>query len=179
MGGDETGGHMKRLGVAACLVALAIGVSGATVLVLWLVGAAWGGSSSRGFCDSLEAWHQAQASFMARTNVPGSRVDSGLQETEQLFEAMAEIPLPEAHSQDQLQARDTLRQLVKAEEEWLSEVSLVNGITKTGSSASSAQRIEALRGEEAKRIEENDLGREASAALQQICGFSPLPLYSQ
>jgi hypothetical protein len=173
---------MRRFAFVLSGVFLVVGASGATVLGLWLSGAVWSGSPDKGFCDSLVEWHQAQDSFLRRTNQPGSRTGEGLSETEHMFFVSGEMPLPEGKSQRQLQVRDTLRELVKVEEEWLVELHALNVInppTGPRPSMTASQRLEVFRTEEAKRMELNDLLREASADLEQLCSFPPLPLYSQ
>ncbi len=165
---------MKRLVIVLGALFLVAGASGATVLGLWVSGAAWSGSPNKGFCDSLTEWQQAQDSFTRRGNQPGSRTGQALSETERQFEVVGRIALPQGKSQQQTQARDTFRQLVKAEEEWLVDLRALGGGGMTVS-----QRTQAARAEEAKRVELNDLLRETSADLQQLCGFSPLPLYSE
>ena len=168
---------MRRFAFVLSGLFLVVGASGATVLGLWLSGAVWPGSPDKGFCDSLTAWHQSQDLFLRRANQPESRTGVRLDETQRVFYVSAQIALPQGDSQRQLQARDTLRQLVKVEEEWLSELSVMDA---TGQShLPAAQALELVHKEEAKRMELNDLLREASANLQQLCGFPPLPLYGQ
>jgi len=171
---------MRRFAFVLSGLFLVAGASGATVLGLWLSGAVWSGSPDKGFCDSLTAWHQSQDSFLRRTNQSGSRTGKGLSETEHMFFVSGEMPLPQGKSQQQSQARDTLRELVKVEEEWLAELRVLDAIKSPGGqSLTASQRLDAFRKEEAKRMDLNDLLREASADLQQLCGFPPLPLYGQ
>jgi len=169
---------MRRFAFVLSGLFLVVGASGATVLGLWLSGAVWSGSPDKGFCDSLTAWHQSQDSFLRRANQPESRTGVRLDETQRVFYVSAQIALPQGDSQRQSQARDTLRELVKAEEEWLSELAVMD---KAGSGRGMTEQVwlELTQREEAKRMELNDLLREASADLQQLCGFPPLPLYSQ
>jgi len=173
---------MKRLMLVLGGMCLIAGASGATALGLWLSGAAWSGSPDKGFCDSLTEWHQAQDSFLRRTNQSGSRTGEGLSETQRAFYVSARMPLPEGRSDEQSQTRDALRQLVRVEEEWLTELRVLDTINPPSGqrpSLTSNERLEAIRTEEAKRMDLNDLLREASADLQHLCGFAPLPLYSQ
>lgn len=173
---------MRRFAFVLSTLFLAAGASGATVLGLWLSGAVWSGSPDKGFCDSLLEWHRAQDSFLRRTNQSGSRTGEGLNETERMFYVSGGLPLPQGKSQQQSQTRGTLRELVRVEEEWLVELNTLDMIMPPSGPRpplTASQGLDAIRKEEAKRMDLNDLLREASANLQQLCGFPPLPLYDQ
>jgi hypothetical protein len=117
--------------------------------------------------------------FLNRVNEAGSRDDKGLPETERMYFSSARLALPEAKSSRERELRDLLRQTVRVEEEWLTELRLLNAVTSPSAGTSVAQRLQAVREQEAKRLELNDLLREANALLQQVCGLPPLPLYSE
>jgi hypothetical protein len=167
---------MKRLAIAAVVLA-SLG-AGLAILSLWLAGAAWPDGATTAFCKALEPWHAAQTSFVERGNSPGSRDKEGLGETLRVYYESARLPLPEAHSEREKALREVLRSTVRVEEEWLTELNILNAVTSSTAGTSVSQRLEAVRIQEAKRLELNDLLREANALLGQVCGLPPLPIYS-
>lgn len=167
---------MRRLGIVAVVLA-SLG-AGLAILSLWLAGAAWPDGGTTDFCKALEPWHAAQTSFLERGNSPGSRDEQGLDETYSVYEESARLPLPEAHSEREKALREVLRSTVRVEEEWLTELNILNAVTSSTAGTSASERLEAFRSQEAERLELNDLLREANALLGQVCGLPPLPIYS-
>ncbi len=164
---------MKR---AALVVSTLSAGTGVAILVLWLAGVVWSGGSGA-FCNGLVEWHDTQAAFLKRTDESGSRNSTGLTKTSGLFGDSARLALPESHSADEEETRAVLRDLVRIEEQWLSEIWLYAALNKASSPASAEERISSYRRGEDLRISMNDSLREASARLEHDCGFTSLPIY--
>ncbi|MEX0799775.1 MAG: hypothetical protein WD379_00990 [Dehalococcoidia bacterium] len=136
-------------------------------------------SVSREFCDSVSAWHGPQVAFSRRVNAPGAQRGGGLDETFDVFYKAAEISLPHAQSDREDELRALLREVVRIEETWLSELSTANAIDEVEPPVSEevVRQYFAVRDKaEAERIALNDLLREANALLPE-CGLDPLPIY--
>ena len=170
--------HVVPLSVAVMLLTSGAGLA---VLALWLGGAAWsdGNGATSGFCSALRDWHAAQVVFLNRVNEPGSRDEEGIDETQHIYFQSGRLALPEAKSSQQEELRNVLRQTIRVEEEWLTELTILNAVTSPSVRTSVSERVEAMRKQEAKRLELNDLLREANALLQQVCDLPPLPIYSE
>jgi hypothetical protein len=118
---------------------------------------------------------------MRRTNEAGSRDRSGLPESTRLFIDMAKLPLPLSEDKLRFDLRITLRELMKMEEAWLSELALANilsdSIPEAGNPALVQPIVEAIQAHEKSRIALNDYAREANAYFPSVCNLEPLPVY--
>ncbi|MEX1255042.1 MAG: hypothetical protein WEE64_11955 [Dehalococcoidia bacterium] len=159
--------------------ALLLAGAGFAIFILWISGALWAGSEEvrQSLCDDLGDWHATQSAFLKRVNEPRSLEEPRLQTTQDLFVDSARLALPPADGEQEEELRANLREAVRLEEQWLSELSLYEGLTSTGSSASSEQRVASYRRAEELRVSLNDALREANAQLEGSCGLAPLPLY--
>ena len=157
--------------LAVALVLLAgSGIAGG--LLLW---APWD-KEPDDFCQQAAVWHAAQDPFQRQTNKIGGLEGDGLSVANAMFEDSADVVLPTAQSQHQQDIRGVMRDTVRAEEELLSEASILNSLREADYDGD--QIIAAYRRAEEKRLELNDLLREVNAMLGAECGLPPLPIYS-
>lgn len=134
-------------------------------------------SVSAAFCQGAADWQSGQKPFQLRVDERGSRDGDGLEETFDVFYEAAKVILPAARSETEQDIHSVLRQTVRAEEEWLSELHTLNVVVLEGTHATPLEVIDSHRKAEAKRLESNDLLREANALLEDTCGLPPLPIY--
>ena len=164
------------LTVTLALVFAAIGAGTAVGVMLW---EPWNGDDDRvssSFCGGAEAWNSGQEPFLKRVDAPGGR-GSSLETTYDAFNEAALVALPVARTEAEESIRAILRDVVRVEEGWLSELATLDGITSPGSSASTGERIESHRKGEEQRIALNELLRDANSQLGEACGLPPLPIY--
>lgn len=170
-----------RLSLGTVIIAVAFAALGAGVAAGVMAWEPWDGDGdddrvSSSFCSGAEAWNAGQEPFLIRVDEPRSR-ESGLNETYDVFYEAAAVVLPVARSGAEESIRAILRDSVRVEETWLSELSTFNDITSPGSSVSVGERVESHRKGEEQRIALNDLLREANSQLGEACGLPPLPIY--
>lgn len=158
---------------AICVGAAGVAAAIALALVLWHP---W--VSANSVCDGLKEWRSAQSDFLIQTNKPDSRRGDGFATSNRVFERAATIILPEASSGDGKALRDLARNLVRVEEEWISELGVLDSYLSNASTGTSSQRTDAYQREETTRIDMNDQLRELNSKLVNQCGADPLPLYS-
>ena len=131
---------------------------------------------SQTFCVDVADWHAAQEAFLERAARETSSGSLGV------FVDAAAVLLPAASSSTEEDVRATLRDVVRTEEEWLSELFIVDSSfeasEKTSDVAFATLAVvyyDSLEKAEAKRLLLNDLLRQANVALHDACGLAPLP----
>ena len=164
------------LTVVLALVFAAIGAGTAVGVMLW---EPWNGDDDRvssSFCGGAEAWNSGQELFLTRVDAPEGR-GLLLNRTYDAFNEAALVALPVARTEAEESIRAILRDVVRVEEEWLSELATLKVITLPGSRVSADAQIESHRKGEEQRIALNDLLRDANSQLGEACGLPPLPIY--
>ncbi len=135
----------------------------------------------RAYCRDAADWHAAQILFLARVAEPESREGDGLLETSQLFRDATEdvVPVERLESDEDIRialsrAVVVLRRTLRVEEEWLFELGILDILASQEAENPTTLQIDAVRRVGAKRLELNELLREASALLRDGCGLEPL-----
>ncbi len=138
------------------------------------------------FCGDAADWHAAQQLFLARMAEPEGREGDGLLETSQLFRDATEavVPVERLESDENIRialsrAVVVLRRLLRVEEEWLFELGILDILASQEVESPTTLQIDAVRRVGAKRLESNELLREANALLGDGCGLEPLKVITE
>ena len=130
---------------------------------------------SQTFCVGVADWHAAQEPFLERAG-------RGPYGSQDVFIDAAAALLPAASSRAEEDVRATLSDVVRTEEEWLSELFIVDDSFKSAEMTSDVAfatlavvYYDSLEKAEAKRLLLNDLLRQANVLLNDACGLEPLP----